>query len=362
MPSALAHVAWENCLVEPHSDRALETYARRKTGIPVPTIRYFSPVPWLARALVDLHPEYGLLVHLEQNVADVLTLIVSQENSCRFCYAIQRALLWGLGMSEARIQRLEQELSVHVAPRTAAAIAFGRSQSRTGPTGARDARQALRRAGFSDAEMKEIAFTVAATDFLNRAYTIPAIPVRPLERIPDQVHMWLLRPLIKRVLEGHRFRGQATPSEPSPSAPYGWLMEKYAGTPVAPALSQTIEEMLASPHLTRRCKLLMFAIIARGLGCQVSTVEMGKALQQEGLNEPALVRILTHLDGPELDDTERLLVRFARETIWYDSAALQRRARTLLDHLSVPQFLEAAGVASLANGICRMAAMVMDSA
>ena len=37
-----------------------------------------------------------------------------------------------------------------------------------------------------------------------------------------------------------------------------------------------------------------------------------------------------------------------------------RRARTLLDRLSVPQFLEAAGVAALANGLCRMAAMVMD--
>jgi len=60
-----------------------------------------------------------------------------------------------------------------------------------------------------------------------------------------------------------------------------------------------------------------------------------------------------------LDDIERLLLRFARETIWYDPAALQRRARTLLDRLSVPQFLEAAGVAALANGLCRMAAMVM---
>src|SRR5262245_14655634 len=68
---------------------------------------------------------------------------------CRFCYAAQRALLWGLGMSEARIERLEQELSASLAPRTAAAIAFGRSQSRMGRAGAWDARQALRRAGFS---------------------------------------------------------------------------------------------------------------------------------------------------------------------------------------------------------------------
>ena len=139
---------------------------RRKMGMPVPSIRYFTSVPWLARALIDLHPEYGLLMHLDQHTADVLTLVVSQENSCRFCYAAQRALLWGLGMSEARIQRLEQELSASLAPRTAAAIAFGRSQSRMGRAGAWDARQALRRAGFSDEEIKEIAYTTAATDSL----------------------------------------------------------------------------------------------------------------------------------------------------------------------------------------------------
>jgi AhpD family alkylhydroperoxidase len=361
MPRVLDHVAWEACLVEPHPAQGLEAYARRKTGIPLPSIRYFAPVPWLARALVDLHPEYGLLMYLDQNVADLLTLVVSQENSCRFCYAAQRALLWGLGMSEARIQRVEQELSASLAPRMAAAIAFGRSQSRTGPGGACDARQALRRAGFSDEEIKEIAFTTAATDFLNRAFTIPAIPVLPLERMPDQLRMRLLRPLIKRILERHRFRGQATPPEPTPSYPYGRLIEKYVGSPIAVALGRTIEEMLASSHLTPRCKLLMFAIIARGLGCEVDALDIGEALEREGLNELTFTRVLTHLEAPELDDIERLLLRFARETIWYDPAVLQRRARTLLDRLSVPQFLEATGVAALANGLCRMAAMVMEN-
>jgi hypothetical protein len=29
MASALAHVGWESCLIAPHRDRLLETYARR---------------------------------------------------------------------------------------------------------------------------------------------------------------------------------------------------------------------------------------------------------------------------------------------------------------------------------------------
>ena len=81
MASTLENVAWESCLIEPSPDRELEAYARRRQGIPNPAIRYFAPVPWLARALIDLHPEYGLLMQLEQSVADLVALVVSQENS-----------------------------------------------------------------------------------------------------------------------------------------------------------------------------------------------------------------------------------------------------------------------------------------
>jgi alkylhydroperoxidase family enzyme len=362
MASALEHVAWETCLIEPRPDRALDAYARRKTGMTIPSLRYFTPAPWLARAAVDLHPEYGLLIHLDQKIADMLTLVVSRENSCRFCYAVIRLMLRAQGMSEARIERIEQDLSraEDLAPRTVAAIAFGRVQSREGPAGAREARQALRRAGFGDDEMKEIAFVVATTDFLNRLHTIPAIPARTLERMPDQLPVRLLRPLINYLIERRRCRGRETPLERVAPHPYARLVEAYAGSPIAPVLGQTIEGMWASSHLPRRCKLLMLAVVARGLGCDVCALEIRDALEREGLGEPALDRVLTHLDAPELDALERLLVRFARETIWFEPAVLQRRARALCDRLSIPQLVEAIGVASLANGLCRMGAMVMD--
>ena len=90
MNGALQQVEWESCLVEPFPDPALQSYARRRWGIPNPMITYFASVPWLARAVIDLHPEYGLLMHLDQTVADLVVLVVSQENSCRFCYAAVR--------------------------------------------------------------------------------------------------------------------------------------------------------------------------------------------------------------------------------------------------------------------------------
>ena len=362
MASALENVAWESCLIDSRPDRALEGYARRKIGMPHPSIRYFTAVPWLARAQVDLHPEYGLLMQLDQGVADILTLIVSQENSCRFCYAAVRMMLRARGMSEARIARLEQNLGAAdgLAPRTAAAIAFARAQSRTGPAGAREARDALGRAGIGEAEMREIAFVVATTDFFNRVHTIPAIPTRAMERMPDFLPMRFVGPLFRLLMERRRHRGQtASPARP-PLYPYARLVEAYAGSPIAPTLAEIIEGLWASPLLTRRCKLLMLAVVARGLGCAACASEVGEALARQGMSEPVLAQVLTHLDAPELDATERLLVRFARETIWFEPATLQRRARALREQLSMPQLVEAIGVASLANGLCRMGAMVLE--
>lgn len=359
MTNALQHVAWEPCLIEPRHDPALEAYARRKLGVPQPAVRYFVDCPWLARAMVDLHPEFGLLMHLDLHLADLISLVVSQENSCRYCYAAVRAMLRIQGMSEARIQRIESDLTrADLGPRPAAAIAFARSQSRSGPPAASEAKQALRDAGFGADEMREIAFVAAATDFMNRASTIPAVPSHGMERLPDRFHIRILRPVISRIMERRRSRGRATPLPAAPAYPFAHLVNAFAGSPIAAALGRTLEEMWASPILPRRSKLLIFAVVARALGCEACAPEIGEALREEGLAASALAQVLTHLDAPELAPIERLLVPFARETIWYEPAPLQRSARALRDQLTGPQILEAIGVMSLANGLCRMGAMV----
>jgi alkylhydroperoxidase family enzyme len=229
MANALQHVAWESCVLEFHRDRALESYARKRQGMPNPALGYFAPVPWLARALVDLHPEYGLLLRLDHEVMDLVTLVVCQENSCRFCYAAVRAMLWAQGMSRARIQRIEQDLArADLPPRALAAMAFGRGQSRSGPVGARAARAALQQAGIGADEMREIAFAVALTDFSNRAHTIAAVPTRPMERM-DQPHMRLLRPLLNRLLRRSRYPGRPTPLDRAPSSPYAASCRRMQG-------------------------------------------------------------------------------------------------------------------------------------
>jgi len=83
MNGALQQVEWESPLVEPVPDPALQSYARRRWGVPNPMISYFAPVPWMARAVIDLHPEYGLLMHLDQTVADLVVLVVPFLLRCR---------------------------------------------------------------------------------------------------------------------------------------------------------------------------------------------------------------------------------------------------------------------------------------
>jgi AhpD family alkylhydroperoxidase len=358
---ALANVAWEPCFIEPRPDRALEAYARRRMGVPNGAVRYFAPVPWVVHATIDLHVEFGLLMHLDQRTADLIGLVVSQENACRFCYAAVRAVLWFHGMDQQRIQRVEQDLSrADLDPKARAAIEYARSQSRTGPAGAHEAWAALRRAGVGAAEAREIAFTVAFTDFNNRLHTIAAIPPTPVERLPEQWVMRLLRPLVDRTLRSRQVRGTATPAvAPAPDLPYSRLVAAFAGSPIAQALARTLNDMWTSPVLSRRCKLLIFAVVSRGLPCEVCEVEVSQALQREGLDAATVSRLLTHLDGPELEPVERLLMSFARETLWYEPATLQRHTRLLRDSLSHEQLIEAIGVAALANGVCRMAAVVM---
>ena len=45
MAHALADVAWEDCLLEPRRDPALEAFVRETQGMANPTIRYFASVP-----------------------------------------------------------------------------------------------------------------------------------------------------------------------------------------------------------------------------------------------------------------------------------------------------------------------------
>jgi len=361
MPNPLLTTPWEECVVAPCRDPGLERFVRREMGMPSPATPYLAACPWLVRAMVRLTYDHGLLAHVDSALADLIAMVVSQEQSCRFCYAVSRAVLRVRGMSEARLEELEDRLSrLDVAPRERAALAFARRMSRSAPLVRSEDRARLAAAGFGPQERLEIAFVVGYLAFANRVATIPAIPPYGLEKMPDRWLTRLLRPLLARILAAHTARGEPTPMPAAPQGPHAGLIQAFAGSPIAPRLAEVLEEAWASPLLTRRCKALLFAVVGQALGCPRTAAAMQPVLVAEGLPEVEIAQLLSHLHSPALTPTERALLGFARETVWYQPAGIQRRARALRDEIGAPQLLEAIGVLALANALCRLSAAVTD--
>ena len=133
------------------------------------------------------------------------------------------------------------------------------------------------------------------------------------------------------------------------------------GLPAARTWQENLGSAWSSPLLSPRAKALVFAVVARGLGSRRAEEEAKRLLALEGLGPGELEEILAHLASPKLDRVEAAIVPFARQTIRYRPADIQRRARRLLDELSTEQFLELVGVAGLANATVRLSLALCES-
>ena len=357
MTSPLAQIAWDKCLLEPAPNKQAEAALRRDVGAAPGWTRYYLSCPWLPKAAIRLAVDNRLLVHLEFSIVDLIALAVSQENSCRYCYAATRMQLRMLGMSEERMEQLEQRLATgDLDPKLAAPVRFARRMARASPLVTAEDLEPLRAAGYSEAEIYELAFSAACIGFFNRISTIPALPPYSWEQIADRWFIRLLRPLLAVMIRRWRKRGEPASFSRPPEGPFAGLLLQFDGSPIGPVLASAIEDLWASPILSNRCKALMFAVIGRGIGCDRSSREVNQILEAEGLAGEETAQILAHLSGPSLDAETAALVAFARDTIWYQPSQIQRRARELRERLSEAKFVEAIGVASLANTLCRLCA------
>lgn len=359
MASPLLDVSWDQCLLELAPDRQAEATLRREVGAAPGWLRYFLSCPWLSRAAIRIGLDNKLLVQLDFPTVDLIALVVSQENSCRYCYAVARMQLRILGMSEERMQQLEQRLaSGDLEPKAAVAVRFARRLTRCTPLVTPEDLEPLRAVGYTDMQVREIAFAVVCVSFFNRLSTIPALPPQSWEQLADRWFMQLIRPLFARMVRSWRKYGQPASFARPPEGPFAELLLQFEGSPIGPALAATLDDLWASPILSRQCKALMFAVIGHGLGCQSSRNELNRVLEAEGLAPADAERILAHLGGPGLDAEESALLAFARDTIWYEPIRIQRRARELRERLSTAQFVEAIGIVSLANSLCRLYAVL----
>jgi AhpD family alkylhydroperoxidase len=356
---AMHEIEWESPAVEPRRDLRAELRMLRQLGFVPSAIAYYSACPWIVRSTAAFDLLRLGLVYTSFDFAETVGLVVSQDNSCRFCYAASRAMLRFMGYPEERIQRLEQNLlAAELDHRERLALDFARRVSRANPIPTRAEQEPLSAAGFSAGEIKEIAFVASVHVYYNRLSTLTALPPQRIEQLGQSGMMKYALPLIGWYMRSRRRRGRPEAlTEEERRGPWSVSVVALDGLPGAKALRAVIADAWTSALLSRRKKALILAVVARGLGSGGVEREARAALGAEGLDAPAVEQILTHLGSPQLDPTEAAIVRIARGSIWYEASEIQRQVRTLRGLMSDAEFLEFIGMAALANMICRLHAV-----
>ncbi len=353
--TALQDVEWEDCLLEPRHDPALEREIRR-AGLRVlpPSVPYLSYAPWVALGVVDGRLD-GRLVHTSFDLNDLIFLAVSQDNSCRYCYNAQRVLLRLQGYGEDRIAQLEQDFSTaELDEHDRRAIDFAKRISRANPLPGEADLKELRDAGFSHGEIQEIAVRAAFTVSANRVTTLAAIPHHLVDELVGKWWVRLLLPLLARAARNRRYGSPEFLTPERQRGPYAFVIRALDGLPQAGVIRRSLDAAWASPILPARTKALVFAVVARGVGSPLAEQESLRLLAEEGVDADAAEKILSHLASPLLDDVETASLPLARESIRYRPGPIQRRAREVRKHLTAEQFVELLGLIGSANMVCRL--------
>lgn len=353
---SLTDVEWDACVLEPRHDRELESYVRRELGAVPSAVPYFVASPWLVRSMASLSYHGAPLVHLDYMLADLVGLVVSQDNSCRYCYGVQRTVMRVHGLPDARIRQIEQNfLEAEIDPRSKLALDFARRISRASPLVTAADANALLAAGWQTLAVKELAFQAANNVFMNRLMTAAAIPVASVERASEHWALGWIAPVARLLMRRRWRRVGVEPLTPAQrSGPWSALVCALDGLPAARALRTALDEMWASSALSQRAKALVFAVVARGLDCPLGEREARRLLEATGLPAGEIDTVLTHLGSPALDPVEAAIVPFARGTIRGRPVQLQQRTRALLERLRPAEVVEVVGVCALANALCRL--------
>ncbi len=359
--AALEQVEWSECLVPPRKDPEIEREFRKNYGIPLPVSPYIANSRWVAMALAKANYRNAQLAFMSCGLADLVFLAVSQDNSCRYCYAAQRTALRLQGFDEDRIRGIES--TAGNPDRTeAAALDFSRRFSRANPPARADELQPLLDAGFSEDAAREIAYVAAYTVMGTRLSTLPAVPTQSLEAMPDRLTVRLVRPLLARVMNRATRTGTPAPvPDKLRSVPYAHVPLALEPLPCATTAAFFLDLAFRSGPLEAHTKDLVFAVIAKGVGSTRCESEARERLAAGGLAERVVDEALEHLGSRELDPRTNAILPYVRETIRPRPIDIQRRGRQLMDVLDPEGFIALVGTVAAANGFTRLSILLCES-
>ncbi|THH37971.1 carboxymuconolactone decarboxylase family protein [Neolewinella litorea] len=357
----LDQIDWcETPLVLPTRGTPVEEEISRHLGFPLTSLAYLAPVPWVAWSLATkIQP----VAHISNRLSDLITLVVSMENSCRHCYGATRSILRLTGYSQKRISELEEDFfHAKLDERNKTVLDFSRKCARADPRPDAGDLDALARVGLSRMEVAEVAYVATNTCYSNRLATILAIPPDAIEDQDKKLLTRLFRPLVAIGFRGvlnrtkkRNIRKYRSELENLEGPPFGnRLVDALRGSPTADVLHSILNDCWHSPHTSKRTKALAFAIIARTLNCSVCTTEANRLLECEGLLREDIDHLQTYLSSDALSGFESRFIHFARDTVNYQVPDIQFVARRFLEGLSKEETIEICGLVALANWVARL--------
>ena len=330
-----------------------EDEAKRRFGGSSDFLRRVAPIPWLRRSCAawTLYPITVLPVRL----ADLMFLVVSQENSCRYCYGAARAHMRILGYSDRVISQIERETQLaELDAKDQAFIRFCRNLARSNPRPAHARAREMIQLGFSPAAITEAAFLIVNHCFHEPVATFLACPpVVVYERLGRSLLGRLLRPMLATANR----RSIPVPADfklPE-GAPFAEITNTLSGLPAAYLLHEALTGAFDSPVLSRRIKALMFGVVARMLECRFC-----RPAEPQGAAAPKDSRRRRRSDPcgarprPSSIPSEAAILSWVRETVRYSPGQVQKRTRALGEVIGMEAMLEAVGVAALANATVRL--------
>lgn len=356
MAQLLNEITWGQSILPSVSDPAWEAEVKRRTGHVSEMDRRAAANPWVREMCVSV-VTYGP-VAMPQRLFRIGALVTAQENSCRYCYGANRAYMRVLGYSESFISRIERDATfAELDDKERAFIAFCRSLARSRPRPMKADYDALVALGFAPLAVTEMALVIAMGCHHNRIGLLSACPPEHgFERMANGFLAPLTRPLLRIAMSMHR-----PPQPPALDAaalgagPFGPIVAAAAGVPAATVFRTALDGAFASAVLPRATKALMFAVVARTLGCRASEIEARRLAAAEDFAEAEIETALATLRCPRLSQRDESLLSWVRDTVHYQIAPIQKQTAALAAEIGDAAILEAIGVAALANATVRLA-------
>lgn len=360
MSMLLNEIPWGQPLLPQARDSTWESEVKRRGGQVSEVDRRISQCAWLREVALSLTTYRA--VAMPQRLYHIGALVTAQENACRYCYGANRAYLKILGYSEDFIHRIERDMHVaELDEKEHAAITFCRNLARSRPRPSRDACDKLVNLGFSRQAVNELAFAISMGCFYNRVSTFMACPPEQgFERMANGLVgriMGLAAPLL-RVLSrsgGAPGHDDLLDAQTLASSRFAQILLPLAGLPAARIMRDALDGVFASDVLGRDTKALIFATVARTMGCSLCESFAIEMLREGGMDAQEIAAALAHLHTDRLPARQAGLLSWSRSTVYYDTAKIQQDTRQLGADIGERALLEAIGVAALANATVRLA-------